>query len=366
MNPLPHLVIESGCDAGRSLYLASKSVTIGRARRNDVRLHDPMVSRHHCCLAFLNGIWTVTDLGSANETLVNEESVHERSLVAGDRIMLGDTVLRIEQTGPPVPSLPNRRTRLAFAAAAAALLALAALWLLHAPEPETPPTLPPPALQRPAGPVLPGAPSAVQAVEPLRGAEPPGPEPQPAHSDSMAESAAPLEPLEPDVFAEAAEPEKAGAPGDLDLLQRLRRVQVEETARLAAEHAARIRQWAEAYAAELTALQKDVQTEGDYEATTAVDRERKRFRRTGALADYDIVHVPPRLAALQRQAIQRHAELLRMDARAKQTLDTLYRQHLSALRADLTRKGKLDDAARVNRELQRTDPLPAPAPIPFL
>jgi hypothetical protein len=197
-------------------------------------------------------------------------------------------------------------------------------------------------------------------------AEPAPVDPQPERADAVEADPEPEFPPEPDAFDRSREPAAESPSAEPDLLERFRGVHAEETERIAREHAERMQRWTETYAAELESLQDDVQAAGDYEATTAVARERTRFERSGALSDYDIVHGPLRLAAVQRHALQRRAELLRMEARETQRMEALYRQHLVDLRAELTRADKLDDAARVDRELRRATTLTHPGQTPFL
>jgi hypothetical protein len=69
---------------------------IGRASKNDVVLSDAVASRHHCRL-FLkpgDGLW-ISDLGSANGTIVNDREVREAPLRTGDLVTIGDSILKV-------------------------------------------------------------------------------------------------------------------------------------------------------------------------------------------------------------------------------------------------------------------------------
>ncbi len=95
MNNEPHIVVEQGEDFGKEFTVPLEGARLGRSSKNDISLVDPMLSRHHCRLFFKeDGLW-ITDLGSANETLLNGEPTIEAPLHCGDRITIGDTVLRI-------------------------------------------------------------------------------------------------------------------------------------------------------------------------------------------------------------------------------------------------------------------------------
>ncbi|MGQ9661693.1 MAG: FHA domain-containing protein [Kiritimatiellia bacterium] len=97
MNKVVHLVIERGTDAGRQLTLPPEGARLGRSSRNDIILLDPLLSRHHCRLYFKpDGRLWITDLGSSNQTLVNDLPVTDAPLKVGDRITVGNTVLRVE------------------------------------------------------------------------------------------------------------------------------------------------------------------------------------------------------------------------------------------------------------------------------
>jgi pSer/pThr/pTyr-binding forkhead associated (FHA) protein len=67
--------------------------TIGRAEECNVRLADPMVSRHHALVIDSDGEAGIEDLGSANGTYVNGRRQHgSAALQAGDIVQLGATI----------------------------------------------------------------------------------------------------------------------------------------------------------------------------------------------------------------------------------------------------------------------------------
>jgi hypothetical protein len=69
---------------------------IGRSPECELVLKDSRVSRKHARLAARDGVLVLTDLGSTNGTRVNGHRVSEVVLGAGDRILVGETVLTIE------------------------------------------------------------------------------------------------------------------------------------------------------------------------------------------------------------------------------------------------------------------------------
>lgn len=91
-----HLVVEGGPNKGKNITVLSDGVRLGRSSKNDVVLEDPLLSRHHCRLFFKQGegLW-VTDLASANGTLVNGATVTETRIRTGDTVTIGDSVLKV-------------------------------------------------------------------------------------------------------------------------------------------------------------------------------------------------------------------------------------------------------------------------------
>ncbi len=92
------LVITTGPQEGQVIPLLIKRVTIGRATSKatwEIALQDPSVSRPHAQLELVEGMWVITDLGSANGTIVNGTPVHDkgRALHDGDLIAFGATLV---------------------------------------------------------------------------------------------------------------------------------------------------------------------------------------------------------------------------------------------------------------------------------
>ncbi|MBZ0288516.1 MAG: FHA domain-containing protein [Anaerolineae bacterium] len=92
------LIVTTGPQEGDVIPLLLDRVTVGRATSKakwDIALQDPSVSRPHAHLERVNNIWLISDLGSANGTMVNGESITEkgRMLRDGDLIAMGATLL---------------------------------------------------------------------------------------------------------------------------------------------------------------------------------------------------------------------------------------------------------------------------------
>ena len=82
-------------DDGRELPLPPGPVVLGRDGRADLRVRDPRVSRRHVRLEVTEGRVLLTDLGSANGTLVNGARVETAELTDGDVLQLGTTLLTL-------------------------------------------------------------------------------------------------------------------------------------------------------------------------------------------------------------------------------------------------------------------------------
>lgn len=89
------LEVELGADPGRRVAVAG-SVLVGRSRENDLCIAHDTVSRQHCVVWHDDDGFRVRDLGSTNGTRVNDAIVQEAALDHGDRIVLGETVLRFD------------------------------------------------------------------------------------------------------------------------------------------------------------------------------------------------------------------------------------------------------------------------------
>jgi len=92
----PGLVVVAGADIGKRHPLPAGGLVIGRdPHAAGLVLVDPAVSARHCVVELGgHGSFRVSDLGSRNGTFVNGEKVGERTLVEGDKIFVGETVLR--------------------------------------------------------------------------------------------------------------------------------------------------------------------------------------------------------------------------------------------------------------------------------
>ncbi len=101
-----HLMVVGGPADHQEIHVPAAGVRIGRSSRNDLCIADEAMSRFQCRF-FLKpgeGLW-VSDLGSANGTMVNGKLVQEQRLHVNDEVLAGDTCLRVmdEGEGSPEP-----------------------------------------------------------------------------------------------------------------------------------------------------------------------------------------------------------------------------------------------------------------------
>jgi hypothetical protein len=77
--------------AERAIPVDKELLTIGRLSECDIVIGDTGASRRHAQIRTLNGVSTLTDLGSTNGTKVNGRDVQSAELADGDRITVGAT-----------------------------------------------------------------------------------------------------------------------------------------------------------------------------------------------------------------------------------------------------------------------------------
>ncbi len=90
------LVVLSRNFFGKGFVLNKFLSIIGRHRGCDIIIRDPRISKRHCAISIgEDGKFFIEDLGSTNRTVVNRKVVKKkRQMFYGDRVVLGDTILR--------------------------------------------------------------------------------------------------------------------------------------------------------------------------------------------------------------------------------------------------------------------------------
>lgn len=96
------LIIIRGAPQGHRFFLTQNEMTIGRDPTADVTINDANVSRKHAKVTKQNGAVFLTDLGSANGTLINDKKLgtnQTQALAKEDMIKLGTTILKYLPAG---------------------------------------------------------------------------------------------------------------------------------------------------------------------------------------------------------------------------------------------------------------------------
>ena len=89
------LIVTEGESPGRRLAIGPAPVVIGRGVGVDLQIKDLTVSRHHCVVWSIAGRCWVRDLGSRNQTRVNNRSSLVTEIFAGDVLVVGQTALTL-------------------------------------------------------------------------------------------------------------------------------------------------------------------------------------------------------------------------------------------------------------------------------
>lgn len=95
---VPVLIMIQGHEPGARWRLEETRVTtVGRSSRNQIKLVHPSVSRFHCEISYINGLWYVADLNSKKGTYLNGREVTEREVLKpGDVIRMSRNVFKFD------------------------------------------------------------------------------------------------------------------------------------------------------------------------------------------------------------------------------------------------------------------------------
>lgn len=98
----PALVFLNGDLLAVPIPLEREEVILGRALGNDVRINDKKVSREHAKILSVYDVekktasYILQDLGAKNGTFLNGQKIHQAVLQNGDKIIIGEHILRFE------------------------------------------------------------------------------------------------------------------------------------------------------------------------------------------------------------------------------------------------------------------------------
>src|SRR5262245_19145376 len=112
--PMPRLIVRATPARGDSVVdLNRPRITIGRSARNDLCVEDPFASRLHAEVRKRGDVFWITDLGSANGTLVNAAKLTVPiQLRDRDIIRIGETVIEYSERADTAPA--RGRTSILF------------------------------------------------------------------------------------------------------------------------------------------------------------------------------------------------------------------------------------------------------------
>lgn len=100
------IIISEKGGAERREAFDRTEIKVGRVQGNDLMLPKGNVSKRHARLLYRDGRFIVTDLKSTNGTYVNGRKIAQATIVReGDKIYIGDFVLRIEMAGASQPGV---------------------------------------------------------------------------------------------------------------------------------------------------------------------------------------------------------------------------------------------------------------------
>ncbi|HSY23093.1 MAG TPA: ATPase, T2SS/T4P/T4SS family [Polyangiaceae bacterium] len=106
------IVISEKGGAERRETFDRTEISVGRVQGNDLMLPKGNVSKHHARLTFRDARFVVTDLKSTNGTYVNGRKIAQATIVReGDKIYVGDFVLRVEAAQAVAPAVPGDGAR---------------------------------------------------------------------------------------------------------------------------------------------------------------------------------------------------------------------------------------------------------------
>ena len=99
------LLVTEGPLKGSRFSVPAEGMRLGRSSSCEISIPDPALSRNHCLFEARDGGLWVTDLASANGTIVNDVQLGPDShcLQAGDRVLVGDSVIQAVSPDGAVP-----------------------------------------------------------------------------------------------------------------------------------------------------------------------------------------------------------------------------------------------------------------------
>lgn len=91
------LMCLTGQNKGEAFVLTGSRVVMGRGEKVDIRVNDIKSSREHAEITKTGNDWILTDLGSQNGIVVNDQKISQIKLKEGDKIVIGQTVYKFSK-----------------------------------------------------------------------------------------------------------------------------------------------------------------------------------------------------------------------------------------------------------------------------
>lgn len=91
---IPCLVVLEGSGVGEIFKIEKNLVVIGRDAKCDIRIWEEGISRQHAKIEKQQNVYVISDMGSTNGTFVNGEQFPQTIINEGDKIRVGDVLLR--------------------------------------------------------------------------------------------------------------------------------------------------------------------------------------------------------------------------------------------------------------------------------
>jgi predicted component of type VI protein secretion system len=110
---MPYVIVQDRMGEIDRTSLGDKPVVIGRSVDADLTVKDIVLSRRHCQIEQIDGVWTVTDLGSKNGTTVDKIPVIERTELKDGQTIRAGRVKFVFYAGDiaDAPPAPPKRER---------------------------------------------------------------------------------------------------------------------------------------------------------------------------------------------------------------------------------------------------------------
>src|SRR5688500_3110890 len=101
-----NIFLITGQAIGRKFRMrAGQILFAGRSASTDIFIDENLVSRRHAKFAWLNDEVKVMDLGSTNGTFVNGRKVQAATLKSGDKVQIGQTLMKVYFSDDPSADL---------------------------------------------------------------------------------------------------------------------------------------------------------------------------------------------------------------------------------------------------------------------